>query len=292
VDDSRDSLTGKVVVITGAASGLGRALALDAAGRGALLALSDVDAVGLTGTADLAEDRTGLRPRTDRLDVRDRSGWREYAEALAASYGHVDVLVNNAGVALSGAFEELTDEQFDRVLDIDLHGVVNGTRALLPHLVASGDGHLVTISSVFGLVAVPGQSAYSAAKFAVRGFTEAVRQEMLLAGHPVKVTCVHPGGVRTAIARNAEVGGAVDGARLADFFDQHLARTTSEQAARVILDGMLAGRPRVLVGRDAKLLDAVARLLPAGYQRLAVRSMRRLRSRLEAPTVTGVGGRL
>jgi hypothetical protein len=272
-------LAGKVVVITGAASGLGRALALEAAGRGALLALCDVDTTGLAVTADLVEQRVGTRPRTDLLDVRDRPGWREYAAALVAAYGRVDVLINNAGVALSGAFAEVTEEQFDRVVDVDLVGVVNGTRALLPHLVASGDGHLVNVSSLFGLMAVPGQTAYNAAKFAVRGFTEALRQEMALEGHRVSVTCVHPGGVRTSIARNAEVVG-VDRERQAELFDRHLARTTAEDAARIVIDGMLAGRARVLVGADARLLDLVVRLLPSAYQRLTAGSTRRLADRV------------
>ena len=187
--------------------------------------------------------------------------------------------MNNAGVALSGSFEEVTEEQFDRVVDIDFVGVVNGTRALLPQLIASGGGHLVNVSSLFGLMAVPGQSAYNAAKFAVRGFTEALRQEMVLGGHPVSVTCVHPGGVRTAIARNAEVVG-VDPERQAELFDRHLARTSPEDAARVILDGMLAGRARVLVGADARFLDLVVRVLPSAYQRLTAGSTRRLAGRV------------
>ncbi len=144
---------------------------------------------------------------------------------------------------------------------------MHGTKEFLPFLIASGDGHLVNVSSLFGLMAVPGQTAYNAAKFAVRGFTEALRQEMVVNGHPVTVTCVHPGGVRTAIARNAELVGA-DQVESAAYFDEHLARTTPEAAAEVILDGMLAGRARVLVGADAKLLDLLVRVTGSGYQRL------------------------
>ncbi len=272
-------LAGKVVVITGAASGIGRALALDAARRGAQVALSDVDTPGLQQTADLVEEVTGTEARTDKLDVRDRDGWRQYAATVAGDLGRVDVLVNNAGVALSGDFEALDYEQLDLVMDVDFWGVVQGTKEFLPHLIASGDGHLVNISSLFGLMSVPGQSAYNAAKFAVRGFTEALRQEMVLSGHPVTVTCVHPGGVRTAIARNAAAVG-VDQAAHARFFDRHLARTSPEEAARVILDGMLAGKARVLVGADAKALDVVTRLLGPGYQRLVTASVGRTRRHL------------
>ena len=264
-------LDGKVVVITGAASGIGRALAVDAARRGGVLALSDVDSPGLQETADLVKQATGREVRIDKLDVRDRGAWREYAASVVAELGKVNVVINNAGIALSGDFELLDYEQFDRVIDVDFWGVVQGTKEFLPHLIASGDGHLVNISSLFGLMSVPGQSAYNAAKFAVRGFTEALRQEMLLNQHPVTVTCVHPGGIKTAIARNAIAVG-VDQATHAQFFDKQLAKTPPEKAAQVILDGMLAGKARVLVGSDAKVLDALVRLTGSGYQRLVAKT--------------------
>lgn len=273
------TLEGRVVVITGAASGIGRELAVDAARRGAVLALSDVDVTGLQATADEVLRVSGHRARVDKLDVRDRGAWTQYAAELVADLGTVNAVVNNAGIALSGDLENLDHEAFAAVVDVDFWGVVHGTRTLLPHLIASGEGYVVNISSLFGLMAVPGQSAYNAAKFGVRGFTEALRQEMLIAGHPVSVTCVHPGGVRTAIARNAGAVG-VDQAAVAELFDAHLARTTAEDAARVILDGMLAGKPRVLVGADAKVLDALVRLTGSGYQRLVAGAHARLRPRL------------
>lgn len=268
------TLQDKVVVITGAASGIGRALALDAAGRGALLAISDVDVTGLQETANLVERACGRRPHVDKLDVRDRAAWKQYAAAVVEEFGRVNVVVNNAGVALSGDFEDLDYEPFDFVMDVDFWGVVQGTKEFLPHLIASGDGHVVNISSLFGLLSVPSQSAYNAAKFGVRGFTEALRQEMLINKHPVGVTCVHPGGIKTAIARNAQAVG-VDQRASAELFDKHLARTSPEKAAQVILDGLLAGRARVLVGTDAKVLDLLQRLTGSGYQRLVARAVGR-----------------
>ncbi|WP_148572138.1 SDR family NAD(P)-dependent oxidoreductase [Nocardioides caldifontis] len=267
-------LQDKVLVITGAASGIGRALAVDAARRGAVPAISDVDVTGLEETARLVEQATDRRPHVEKLDVRDRDAWHSYASSVVAELGRADVIVNNAGVALSGDVDKVSEEQFRFLVDVDFWGVVHGTQAFLPHVIASGDGHVVNISSLFGLLSVPGQSAYNAAKFAVRGFTESLRQEMLVAGHPVQVHCVHPGGIKTAIARNAAAAEGVDQQGNADFFDRKLARTSPEKAARVILDGMLAGRPRILVGADARVLDAFVRLTGSGYQRVVARVMR------------------
>ena len=273
------ALVGRVVVISGAASGIGRALAVEAASRGARPALSDVDEAGLQVTADLVEAVAARRPHVQRLDVRDREAWQRYAEAVLAEHGRVDVVVNNAGIALTAEVLAMSHDDFARVVDVDFWGVVHGTTAFLPHLIAGGGGAVVNVSSVFGLMAVPGQAAYNAAKFAVRGFTEALRQEMLLDGHPVTVSCVHPGGVRTAIVRNATAIG-VDHRAQAELFEQVLARTSPERAARVILDGVLAGKPRILVGSDAKALDLLVRLTGAGYQRLVVRAVARHRPRL------------
>jgi NAD(P)-dependent dehydrogenase (short-subunit alcohol dehydrogenase family) len=261
------TLDGKVLVITGAGSGIGRALALEAAGRGARLALSDVDEVGLVETAELADARFAREVRTDKLDVTDQPAMAEYAASVRADLGRVDAVINNAGVALHGDVEEMDYAQLRWIMDIDFWGVVHGTKEFLPHLVDSGDGHLVNISSLFGLLGMPGQSAYNAAKFAVRGFTEALRLEMLANRRPVTVSCVHPGGIRTAIARNARTTASHDQAAVARFFDSRLARTSADRAARTILDGMLAGKPRILVGGDAKLLDLWVRLVGARYQR-------------------------
>jgi NADP-dependent 3-hydroxy acid dehydrogenase YdfG len=273
------TLDSKVVVITGAGSGIGRALALAMADRGAVLALSDWDEVGLVETAELVASRVNSGVRTDKLDVRDRDAMREYAASVAAEYGRVNVVVNNAGVALHGDLEEMSYTDFEWVMDVDFWGVVHGTKEFLPHLIASGDGHVVNVSSLFGLLAVPGQSAYNAAKFAVRGFTEALRQEMLVAGHPVQVTCVHPGGIKTAIARNARTTASHDQAHVAEHFDSRLARMTPERAAEIIMAGILANKPRVLVGSDAKALDLMVRVLGGRYQRLVARANRLLAPR-------------
>jgi NAD(P)-dependent dehydrogenase (short-subunit alcohol dehydrogenase family) len=214
--------------------------------------------------------------RTDRLDVRDRSAVASYAVSVNDQFGRVNVVVNNAGVALHGNFEEVTYDDFAWVMDIDFWGVVHGTKEFLPYLIASGDGHLVNISSLFGLLGMPGQTAYNSAKFAVRGLTEALRQEMLIAGHPVEVSCVHPGGIKTAIARNARATESEDKATFAEFFDRKLAKMPADKAAEVIVAGILANKPRVVVGSDAKVLDAFVRLVGPRYQRVVAKISSRI----------------
>jgi NADP-dependent 3-hydroxy acid dehydrogenase YdfG len=266
----------KVAVITGAGSGIGRALATNLARRGALLALSDWDEVGLLETADLARSAGAREVLTEKLDVRDRDALHSYAASVRAELGRVNVVVNNAGVALHGDFEEVAYDDFAWVMDVDFWGVVHGTKEFLPHLIESGDGHVVNISSLFGLMGMPGQTAYNSAKFAVRGFTEALREEMLVAGHPVRVTCVHPGGIKTAIARNARTTASHDQAEVARHFDTRLARMTPDRAAEIIFAGVLADRPRVLVGADARVLDALVRIVGPRYQDVVARFARRL----------------
>ncbi|GAB2480789.1 SDR family NAD(P)-dependent oxidoreductase [Jatrophihabitans fulvus] len=272
------TIQGKVAVVTGAGSGIGRALAYDLARRGAKLAISDVDAAGLAETARQVE-LIGAQVHHTKLDVTDRASVLSYADEIARHYGRVNVVVNNAGIAFTGDVEKMSFEQIERVMDVDFWGVVNGTKAFLPHLIASGDGHVVNISSLFGLLSVPGQSAYNAAKFAVRGFTEALRQEMLVNGHNVQVTCVHPGGIKTAIARNAGVVDGEDQKSLAEFFDAKLAKTSPESAAKSILRAVTGNRPRAVVGLDAKALDALVRLVGPAYQRLQVLGIKRVMPR-------------
>ena len=198
----------KVVVVTGAGSGMGRELAVKLAQQGAKLAISDVDPDGLATTEKLVAE-AGAPVHAQILNVAEREAVLDYAETVMGHYGKVNVVFNNAGIAHHGEVERTEFKDIERVMDVDFWGVVNGTKAFLPHIIASGDGHIVNTSSLFGLLSEPGQAAYNSAKFAVRGFTEALNQEMLIAKHPVRVTCVHPGGIKTAIARNATVADAV-----------------------------------------------------------------------------------
>ncbi|SFP28614.1 NADP-dependent 3-hydroxy acid dehydrogenase YdfG [Amycolatopsis arida] len=265
---------GKVAVITGAGSGIGRALALELAGRGARLALSDVHEERVADTAAHCE-KAGADVRSYPLDVADRAAVLAHADEVARDFGRVNLVVNNAGVALTATVEEMTWEQLDWLLGINLGGVLHGTKAFLPHLIASGEGHLVNLSSVFGFIGVPTQSAYNAAKFAVRGFTEALRQEMLSERRPVGVSCVHPGGIRTNIARDARGLEGADAERAARLFDR-IARTSPEVAARTIVRGVERNRARILIGPDAYVIDALPRVLGAGYQRLIALATRRV----------------
>lgn len=260
------SLDGKVVVITGAGSGIGRALALNLAARGARLALSDVDEAGLAETARLVTTGSPAEVHTARLDVADRDAMAAYATEVSDHFGVVNVVVNNAGVALSGEFGDLTYEDMDWIIGINFWGVVHGTHEFLPHLIASGEGHIVNVSSLFGLVSMPGQSMYNASKYAVRGMSEAIREELLIAGHPVGMTVVHPGGIKTAIARNARVSANESAEATAKTFDEKLARMTPEKAAEIIVNGILKNRARVLVGMDAHAIHHVGKLLGSRYQ--------------------------
>jgi NADP-dependent 3-hydroxy acid dehydrogenase YdfG len=257
----------KVAVVTGAGSGIGQALAIALGRSGAKLAISDVDTEGLAATEERLT-AIGAPVKADRLDVTEREAFELYADAVKDHYGTVNQIYNNAGIAYTGSIEASQFKDIERVMDVDYWGVVNGTKVFLPHLIASGDGHVINVSSVFGLLAVPGQAAYNAAKFAVRGFTEALRQEMIVAGHPVKVTCVHPGGIKTGIARNMVTVDGLDKDELANYFDKRLASTSAQKAARIILDGVRRNKARVLVGNDAKALDLLARATGSGYQRV------------------------
>lgn len=265
-----NAFAGKVVVITGAGSGIGRALALDLAGRGAKLALSDMDDIGLAETVDKAR-ALGAEVKSDHLNVTEREAVLDYADAVVAHFGKVNQVYNNAGIAYHGDIEVTPFKDIERIVDVDFWGVVNGTKAFLPHIIASGDGHIVNVSSLFGILAMPSQAAYNAAKFAVRGFSEALRLEMMIAKHPVKVTVVHPGGIKTAIARNSTVAEGHDQKTVAEFFDRKLAKTTPEKAAEVILEGVEKGKGRVLIGSDAIALDLLTRITGSKYQNVVAR---------------------
>ena len=255
----------KVVVVTGAGSGMGRELAVKLGQQGAKLAISDVNPDGLATTEKLVAE-TGAPVQAQLLNVAEREAVLDYADTVMANYGKVNVVFNNAGIAHHGEIERTEFKDIERVMDVDFWGVVNGTKAFLPHIIASGDGHIVNTSSLFGLLSEPGQAAYNSAKFAVRGFTESLNQEMLIAKHPVRVTCVHPGGIKTAIARNATVADDYDQANFAQFFDKYLARTSASSAADTIIKGVKKNKARVLIGADAIVLDVWVRLVASKYQ--------------------------
>lgn len=258
---------GKVAVITGAGSGIGKALAIALADRGTDLALSDVDTVAVADTAAACE-KAGVKAVPYDLDVADRAAVYAHADDVRTEFGKVNLVFNNAGVALGATVEEMRWEDFDWLINIDFWGVVHGTKAFLPDVIDSGDGHIVNVSSVFGLMGIPSQSAYNAAKFAVRGFTESLRQEMRIARHPVGVTCVHPGGVKTNIVRDARGGDPLADRNRIDAGFKTLALTRPSSAARIILKGVERDRPRVLIGPDARGFDLIPRIVGPRYQDL------------------------
>jgi len=257
---------GKTAVITGAGSGIGRALALNLAGRGAVLALSDVDEAGLAETVAGCE-RAGTRAVGYLLDVADRAAVYDHADRVVADFGVVNLVVNNAGVSLSATVAEMAWDDFEWLFNIDFWGVAHGTEAFLPHVIASGEGHIANVSSVFGLMGIPSQSAYNAAKFAVRGFTESLRQEMIIGGYDVGVTCVHPGGIKTNIVANGRGAGETEVAvaQAARQFDR-IAITSPTGAAKAIIRGIRRNAPRVLIGPDARFFDAVPRIVGPRYE--------------------------
>lgn len=268
------SLKDKIVAITGAGSGIGRALALAAARQGAQVALSDISQSGLDETA--ASLPRGSRYSARVLDVADRDAVFAWAAYVAEQHGGVDVIINNAGVSLSDRVGHMKLEDFQWLFNINFWGVIHGVDAFLPYLRQRSDAHIVNISSVFGIVGIPSQSAYNASKFAVRGYTEALRQE--LEGTPIHVSCVHPGGIKTNIVRGGRhyqdaSGSEVDHDTMSRQFDK-IAMTTPDQAAQVILRGVLRNDPRILIGGDAKVLDVLARLLPSYYDKVSGTFMR------------------
>jgi NAD(P)-dependent dehydrogenase (short-subunit alcohol dehydrogenase family) len=273
---------GRTAVVTGAASGIGRALVLELAGRGVRVAASDIDGTGLAETA--ARCGPAARVRCDVVDVADRAAVLAWADDVAADFGVVNLVVNNAGVATVATVEDLSFDDLDWILGINLLGVINGSKAFLPALIASGDGHLVNLSSVFGLIAPPTQSAYATAKFGVRGFTECLRQEMIAADRPVTVHCVHPGGIKTNIARNARMSPAMEGEEDLGGRFERMAPTTPEVAARKILRGVERDKARILIGPDAYLLLGVQQLLGSRYEGLVGRLARRANRRAAAAT--------
>jgi NAD(P)-dependent dehydrogenase (short-subunit alcohol dehydrogenase family) len=280
------SFNGKVAAITGAASGIGRTLAIALARRGCHLALSDVDEVGLAETVARAGREGGERVRmtSKRVDVADESAVRAWADEVVRDHQKCNLVFNNAGISYAATVGGSQYDDFDRLLRINFWGVVHGTKAFLPHLAASGDGHVVNISSLFGLIAFPGQSAYNASKFAVRGFTEALSIELDITGAKVSATSVHPGGIKTNIARASKVHESLGDLGVKDVDGmgiqfEKLFRVSAEDATEIILRGVEKKARRVLVGRDAQFLDLVQRFLPDTYQGIVARIARRALAR-------------
>jgi len=261
---------GKVAAITGAGSGIGRALSVELARRGAHLALSDIDDVGLAETVTRCEG-LGVKVTSQHVDVADRDAVFAWAQTVVDDHGWVNLIFNNAGVALGATIDSMTHDDFEWLMNINFWGVVHGTQAFLPHLKATGEGHIVNLSSVFGLMSIPSQSAYNAAKFGVRGFTDSLRMELEIEPCGVSSTTVHPGGIKTNIARNGRLPEEEK-----QEFDK-VAMTSPEKAARQILAAVQRNRRRALIGPDAKGIDLISRL-PAGlYQRVLVQGAKRRR---------------
>lgn len=265
------TFTKKVAAITGAGSGIGQALAIQLASQGCHLALSDVDAKGLEETLKRLGN-INIKVTTHIVDVAKREEVYQYAEDVISAHGQVNLVINNAGVALGETVENMSYDDFEWLMNINFWGVVYGTKAFLPYLKQSNDGHIVNISSIFGIIAVPTQSAYNAAKFAVRGFTESLREELEIEASCVSASSVHPGGIKTNIARNSRVGdiasvSSSDKEAAASQFEK-IARTTPLEAADIILAGVKNNHRRILVGRDSVVIDLLQRVAPSGYQRI------------------------
>lgn len=267
-------LEGRWAVVTGAASGIGRSLALALARQGTHLALTDINESDLMDTAKKCL-ALGVQVYPSVFDVSDRRAFYDFADNLIAfTGGQIHIVVNNAGVNLRATVEDMTYEDLAWIMGINFYGVVYGTKAFLPHLEEMDEAHIVNVSSIFGVVGVPTQAAYCATKFAVRGFTESLTLELRAAGSRVGVTSVHPGGIKTNIVRSGRIRAMTrfeDSQDIVRQFDEKLARTSPDDAADAIIDAILSGRDRLMVGMDARWLDRLKRLAPVGAQRLLLK---------------------
>lgn len=262
----------KVAAITGAGSGIGQQLAVLLAKEGCHLSLADVNEAGLQTTVNLLKNYN-VKVTTAKVDVASREAVKQWAIQTVSDHGKVNLIFNNAGVALGSAIDGMRYEDLEWIMNINFWGVVYGTKEFLPFLKASGEGHIVNISSIFGITAQPSQSAYNASKFAVRGFTESLRQELDIQNNGVSATCVHPGGIRTNIAKAARMDDSMSNlgmsAASVKEFDK-LLRTPPEDAAAQILNAVRHNKRRLLIGADAKAVETMQRLLPSTYQKLMV----------------------
>jgi short-subunit dehydrogenase len=272
------AIPGAVAAVTGAASGIGRALALELAARGCDLALADRDEAGLQAVAAEIAKNPSRKVSVHRVDVAEPKQIEDFAQGAVAAHPGLNILVNNAGVALLGQFNEVDQAEMDWLMNINFWGVVHATRAFLPHLSRQREAHIVNLSSLFGLIAPPGQTAYAAAKFAVRGFSESLRHELQMAASPVRLSVVHPGGVSTNIVRNSRMGtGVTDNARRAETIERFdtVAKTTPAAAAQRIIAGIEKNAPRILIGNDARMMDLLQRVLPGTYWSVLARRIAR-----------------
>ncbi len=262
------SYEGKVVAITGASSGIGRALAIALAEKGATLALSDINPDELLKTSTLIGNKAAVHLTT--LNISDRVAVHKWADDVVTHYGRVDIIINNAGMYLKGYIEESSYEEIQEIVGVNLLGVIYGTKAFLPYLRSFGGGHIVNVSSLYGLISMPTSGFYCSTKFAVRGFTESLQQELELKQSNVFATCVYPGGIRTNIMRNARI------AKNSQFYDdsnvlnkaEKYLKVTPERAASIIINAILKKKKRVLIGNSANILDYIQRLFPCGYQKV------------------------
>src|SRR5437899_8087511 len=262
------AISGSAAAVTGAASRIGRALALELAARGCGLALADRDKAGLQQVAAEIGKGGTRKVSTHRVDAGEPSHIQDFAKAAIVAHPGLNIVINNAGVALLGAFNEVDQAQMEWLININFWGVVHGTRAFLPHLSLKPEAHIVNLSSIFGIIAPPGQTAYAAAKFAVRGFSESLRHELQAAASPVRLSVVHPGGVATNIVRNSRTGvGVTDNERRAGAIERFdsVARTTPAAAALRIIKGIEKNQPRILIGNAARFRDLLQRFLPGSY---------------------------
>jgi short-subunit dehydrogenase len=273
------AINGSAAAVTGAASGIGRALALELAARGCDLALADRDEAGLLEVAAEIGKAGARKVTTHRVDVADVKQIQDFADAATSAHPKLNIVINNAGVALLGNFNEVEQAQMDWLFNINFWGVVHATRAFLPHLAQQPAAHIVNLSSIFGIIAPPGQTAYSAAKFAVRGFSESLRHELKTANSPVRLSVVHPGGVATNIVRNSRSGtGVTDNARRADSIERFeaMAITQPAAAAQRIITGVEKNEPRILIGGDARFMDLLQRFRPATYWAVLARKIEKM----------------
>src|SRR5262245_52015080 len=267
-----------VAVITGAGSGIGRALSLRLARRGAALAIADINDVGLGETSRMIK---GARISKHIIDVADREGYSNFVNDVISEHGRANLIINNAGVGMAGTAEELSLDDIEWLMGINFWGVSYGTKRFLPVLKQEPQAHIGNISSVAGIIAMPNHSAYVASKFAVRGFSEAMRLELQMAGSHVRISVVHPGGIRTNIARNARLGQGAHPAALENesrIFEK-VAGTTPEKAAERIVRGILRNEDRILVGLDARIIERIQRWAPVRYWRLLEPMLKKMMNR-------------